>query len=305
MSDLSVSVIIAAYNSHKTIGKCLESLQHQQDTDNYEVIVVDSSQDSATENITRNYPKVKLVRVHERKYPGDARNLGIAQAKGDIFAFTDTDCIPDKNWVARIIEAHQHPHPVIGGVVDIANKESYVSWAAYFCEFNQWIPREAENKNKITEIPTCCLSMKRWVFDKFGPFIEGTYCSDTAFHWKMAKEGHRPMLVPTIKISHINIDRWVKYFQKQFMHGRQFARVRVAEKGFSVPRRLLYLLLSPLLPLLLTYRIFVRLTDSAYYFKKFLLVSPIVLTGLSFWSFGEMVGYLLGASPYAKDRKSL
>ena len=287
-----LSVVIASYNSEKTIEKCLRALVNQKNTKDFEIIVVDSSSDGTAQLVEKSFPKVNLYKLSEKKFPGGARNYGISQAKGDILAFTDTDCIVDKNWIDEIIEAHKvYPeHPAIGGAIDNGNQEDYVGWGAYFCEFSQWMPKVS--KSLMVEIPTCCLSVKRWAFDKYGPFLDKGYCSDTAFNWRLGNDGHKPLLIPSVKISHINISRIRKFLSKELMHGQYFAKVRVSELKFSKFQRISFIIISPVLPFLLFFRIARRVLGNRIYIKKFIRSSPLVFLGLIAWSYGEFNGYV-------------
>ena len=289
-NNITLSVIVASYNSSETIEKCLQSLEDQKNREDFEVIVVDSSEDGTPEIVENQFPKVRLYTFSERKFPGDARNFGVSKAKGQIFAFTDADCIVDNTWVNEIIKAHQTPYPAIGGAIANGNPESYPGWGYYFCEFSQWMSQSQECR--MVEIPTCCLSIKLWAFDKYGPFLEGVYCSDTAFHWKLGKDGHKPLFVPSIKVSHINIQSLIKFLKKEVMHGRFFAAVRVSEQKFSMLQRITYVMISPLLPFLLFYHTAKDVLKKEVYLKQFILSSPLVLLGLTAWSFGEFLGYL-------------
>ena len=167
-----LSVIIASYNSIETLEACLSSLKSQNGRQTFEIIFVDSSTDGSADFVQNKFPDVKLYRCSEKRAPGAARNIGISKAQSELIAFTDTDCVVDKDWIKKILDAHrEHPeHPVIGGVVANGNPEYYVGWGTYFAEFSQWMPRKS--KCCMNEIPTCCLSLKKWAFDKYGP-IQG------------------------------------------------------------------------------------------------------------------------------------
>lgn len=288
MNSTKVSVIIPSYNSRKTIEKCLRSLEKQKG--DFEVIVVDSSEDGTAEIVAQRFPNVRLYTFSERKFPGDARNFGVSKARGEILAFTDADCIVDRNWASEISKAHQNQYPLIGGVIDNGNPESYVGWAYYFCEFSQWMPESPAGQ--MVEIPTGCLSLKRWAFDKYGPFWEGIYCSDTVFNWRAGKDGHRPLFVPSIKVSHINMTSLRGFLKRKVFHGRYFAMVRIKERSFSTLQRIAFVMISPLLPFLLFYRTTRRVFKNGIYLKQFMLSSPLVFLGLTAWSCGEFVGYL-------------
>lgn len=285
-----VSVVIASYNAEKTVERCLLSLKNQITDKTFEIIAVDSSMDNTPKLIMKKFPEVRLYTFPERRFPGDARNFGVSVSSSKIIAFIDTDCIADKNWIDEILRAHQSSYPVIGGAIANGNPDNYISWAAYFCEFSQWMPRLSTCY--MDDIPTCCLSVKRWVFEKYGPFLEGTYSEDTAFNWRLTRDRLPPLFVPSIKISHINIKNFGVFLRKEFVHGRYFARVRIQEQKFSGCKRMVFAFLFPVLPFVLFSRTCKRMINNKIYLKYFILASPLVFIGLFIWALGELLGYV-------------
>jgi glycosyltransferase involved in cell wall biosynthesis len=94
-----VSVIIPVFNDAERLKSCLLALENQTYPKNlYEVIVVDNGSDESIEEIVSEFAQVKPT--YEAS-PGSyaARNKGISLAKGEILAFTDSDCIPAADWV--------------------------------------------------------------------------------------------------------------------------------------------------------------------------------------------------------------
>jgi glycosyltransferase involved in cell wall biosynthesis len=289
-------VIVASFNAVDTIEGCLSALARQECEEPFEVVVIDSSSDG-TADVARRFPGVFLHTFPDRKFPGEARNLGAARSEGEVLAFTDADCVPDPGWVREIVEAHRRDDPVIGGTIDNANPESLVGWAYFFCELNQWMPGTAAGY--MDDIPTGNLSVKRWAFDRYGPFLEGTYSSDTAFNWRIAADGHRPLFVPAIRVAHVNVTDLSDYLRRKVFHGRCFARVRVAERGFSRLRRLAYATLSLGLPVLLPARAIRNVLSRGVYLREFAMAFPLVFLGLAAWSWGELRGYLDGPAEHA------
>ncbi len=107
-APIFVSVIIPVFAGCQKLWHCLDALQKQSYSHKYfEVIVVDNGQNEGIENIVKQYPQALLAK---ETIPGSyaARNRGIACAKGNVIAFTDSDCIPESGWVehgvARISE---------------------------------------------------------------------------------------------------------------------------------------------------------------------------------------------------------
>jgi len=99
-----VSVVIPTYNRRELLSGAITSLLNQAyPEDRYEIIVVDNSSTDGTEETVRSLQeKTQKVLQYYRKGnegPGSARNLGIEKARGDVVAFTDSDCIADVNWL--------------------------------------------------------------------------------------------------------------------------------------------------------------------------------------------------------------
>jgi glycosyltransferase involved in cell wall biosynthesis len=291
-SKPQLSVVIASFNASRTIAACLESLENQKTDKSFEIIVVDSSTDGTAELVEKGFPEVRLYRFPERKFCGDARNWGISVARGGIIAFIDADCTADSNWVDEILKAHRSPYLAIGGAIANGGSSSVVGWAAYFCEFSQWMPNTSATW--LDDVAGANMSYKREIFDEFGPFIEGTYCSDTEFHWRLGRMGHRLRFVSSILISHHGIDDFSRFVRHEYYHGRDFARVRVRGQNFSVLRRSLYATLFFLIPAKLFLEIGLSNFKNRIYLSAFLKASPLLILGLASWSLGEFIGYFGG-----------
>lgn len=290
MKQVKVSIVVPAYNARATIADCLRALEAQALRDECEIIVVDSSTDGTAELVTAEFPNVKLYTFSERHFPGSARNFAVSRARGEIIAFTDADCVAGPGWLSEIIEAHRGGALVIGGAVENGSPDNYLGWVYYFCEFNQWLP--GARRVSMGEIPTCCLSMKRAAFDRYGPFLDGTYCSDTAFHWRLRRDGHQPLFLPSIKVAHQYREGLKSFLRHEVFHGRSFGLVRTSEQRLTRAQRALFAARTLYLPLLQFYLTARRVVRCGFYLKEFVLLSPLIFLGILAWSYGELRGYL-------------
>ncbi len=98
-----VSVIVPVYNGERTIGKCVESIFALSfPRDDFELLLIDNASTDGTAKILDRY-SYRAVILHEAKRgPAAARNCGLRKATGDIVAFTDADCVVDRDWLVRI-----------------------------------------------------------------------------------------------------------------------------------------------------------------------------------------------------------
>ncbi|MDE5629845.1 MAG: glycosyltransferase [Muribaculaceae bacterium] len=89
----SVSVIIPAHNAAAYLAQCLQSIVSQ-GVDNTEIIIINDASTDGTDKICREwehrYPFIKTLQANHIG-PSAARNLGIAEAKGEYIIFCDAD----------------------------------------------------------------------------------------------------------------------------------------------------------------------------------------------------------------------
>lgn len=285
-----LTVIIASYNSENTIVACLESLRRQKTKNKFEIILIDSSIDNTVKLAQVEFPGIKIYSFDKRKYCGDARNFGMTVARANIIAFLDSDCTVDDNWVDEVMNAHKTDYLAVGGGIENGDSKNLMSWAYYFCEFNLWLP--FKEKKEISEMAGCCLSIKRRAFDTYGPFIEGTYSSDTAFQWKLQQDNYRVLCVPSIKVYHTANYKFRAFLSHIFTHRQQFAKLMINEKKISGLKRAAMVFSSPVLPIILFPLILIRVLRSKMFQFKFLCSSPLIIAGLFSRAWGEFAGIL-------------
>lgn len=100
-----VDVIIPVWNRPDEIATCLAALARQSYPRKLiHVYVVDNGSSDNTPNVVRSFPWANLV--FEPK-PGSysARNAGIRASASPYVAFTDSDCLPEPNWLANGVAA--------------------------------------------------------------------------------------------------------------------------------------------------------------------------------------------------------
>jgi len=100
-----VSVVVCSYNGGATLRECLESLVLL-NYPNYEIILVDDGSTDDTPQIAADFPTVRYVRQDNAGLSA-ARNIGALRARGEVVAYTDSDCVADENWLLYLVHAMQ------------------------------------------------------------------------------------------------------------------------------------------------------------------------------------------------------
>jgi glycosyltransferase involved in cell wall biosynthesis len=92
-----VSIVVPCRNSRRTLDKCLRAILASDYAGKIEVIVVDNGSQDQTPHIAQNFG-VKCV-FEPKAGRSHARNRGIREAKAELIAFVDSDCLVSKTWL--------------------------------------------------------------------------------------------------------------------------------------------------------------------------------------------------------------
>ena len=114
-----VSVIIPTYRDDERLQKCVAAISKMNyPMENIEVLIVDN--DSLI--LSRNWGKYpfQLRWIHEPEGGSySARNRGVMESRYEVLAFTDADCIPDKNWLQNAVGVIKSGAARVGGRVEL------------------------------------------------------------------------------------------------------------------------------------------------------------------------------------------
>ena len=117
-----VSVIVPTYHDWDRLRRCLHALEQQTFPKEYfEVIAINNDPDNHRPS---DLTLPKNCRLIEERRLGSyaARNKGISEAKGKVIAFTDSDCIPDKDWITNAVRYLEEGAERLAGQVKIISK---------------------------------------------------------------------------------------------------------------------------------------------------------------------------------------
>lgn len=207
---VSVSVIVPAFRSAATLGRCLDALRASSlDDVTWELIVVDDGSDDATAAIASSAAD-RVVRVAAGpRGPAHARNAGAAVAQGDILVFIDADVVVAPDALRRMTDHLVPGRPVsavFGAYDDRPDDTGFVS--QYRNLLHHWVHRT--NAGDASTFWGACGAVRHSVFDAVGQFDEQRYTrpqiEDVELGYRMHDAGHRIVLDPAVQCTHLK--RW-------------------------------------------------------------------------------------------------
>jgi len=104
---MKFSFIIPVYNRPDEIDELLQSLTLQEYDQDFEVVVIEDGSTVPCKEITDNYQDRLNISYYfkENSGPGDSRNFGMKNAKGDYFLILDSDCILPPEYLSEVQKA--------------------------------------------------------------------------------------------------------------------------------------------------------------------------------------------------------
>lgn len=168
-----LSAIICTYNRVDKLANCLDALRRTNPPSlcEWELLVIDNNSSDRTKEVVDRFLKstnlpIRYVFEAEQGLSA-ARNRGLAEARGEVIAFTDDDCIVDANWL-REIEAHFSRTNVdlVGGRAELYDKND----KPVSIRTSPVPARFTEPQHTFSMVMGCNMIFRRAVYDKIGAF---------------------------------------------------------------------------------------------------------------------------------------
>ena len=305
MSDKSVillSVVVRIVGGAAFLEKCLGHLILQSRNRQIEIIVPYDATVGSMDRLRTRFPEIVFIDMGFVKTDApsgthaaahelyDRRTAaGLNLARGKILAMLEDYGVPEPDWCEQILEAHKLPYGVIGG--SVAHRGTGVlNWAVYFIDFSRYQPPLPEGPaSYLTDVN---VSYKRSSLESVKAVWAKQY-NEVVVHWALAKQGVVLWIRPQIVVCE---DRGVLNFtdlvKERFAWGRLFGSTRAKE--MTLAQRFVYIVLSPLIPIVLLVRMIKKITGNPGVWGYFLMALPFTLVLSTVWSLGELIGYVTG-----------
>lgn len=165
-----VSLVLATVGRSDDVGRCLYSLAAQTDQ-NFEVLLVDQNPDERLVPWVNELLSLGLNLRHlrmEKPSLSGARNLGIAESRGDIIGFPDDDCWYEPDVIAHIRNAFSDEKPIDGVVANWV--EQSAARSSMMAE--EWLSYEAWRRFRGGDGSSISLFFRRGLFERLNGFDE-------------------------------------------------------------------------------------------------------------------------------------
>lgn len=211
-----ISVVVCTRNRCDKLVNVLRSLEALNVPDGlqWEVLIVDNGSTDSTPEVCAPFVEGSSGRYRylreEEKGKSRALNHGISEARGDILAFTDDDCIVDATWLAAIAGKYSlDPElAILGGRVELYNKHDKPK---SIVTFREQINLSTSLEMLLTPVIIGAnVSYRRDALSRIGEFDVrlgpgsglGASCEDTDYLYRAYRKGFKIIYFPDVIVYH-------------------------------------------------------------------------------------------------------
>jgi hypothetical protein len=302
-TNYPLSIVIAIVSGKAALDRCLEGIYDQANEVGAEIIIPYDQITRDALALAEKFPRVRFVEVPYSealaKVTGTVskhihydlrRAAGLAESRGRVIALTEDYAVPADDWCRQIIRAHEERKGavVIGGAVENGIDSPY-NWAWYYCDFGRY--GRPLTRKAVEYVSDVNLSYKRDAIMGVRELWKSGY-HETTVHWALSRSGGELCLDERLVVfQHRNSMPLSRALLERIEWGRTFAETRAAEMTRAA--RLLLVIGSPILPFILFSRAVKNMRRQGRPISQICRLSFLIFAFVSFWSLGEVIGYLM------------
>lgn len=217
---MKVAVTIAVYNEERNSRALIESLLRQSRQPDEIVIVDDGSRDGTARIIrgyAEKYPLIKYIHQQNRG-PAAARNMAWRNADVDICVFTDGDCVPEPDWLEKLLVPFADP-----GIGATAGTYKTLNVHSVLARFIGWeIAWKYRNvRGTVDAHGSYNLAVRKGILEAIGGFDE-TYPFPSGEDWDMTYKisaSSKLLFIPGAIVGHYHPENFMGYMKNQIRRG--------------------------------------------------------------------------------------
>ena len=245
--------VILATDTIGRVERVIESIAAQTIAKRIELILVTTSRidESVRERIAAALHSVKLLDVESIVPLSVARAKGVRVSAAPFIFIAETHAYPDPALAEKLIGALSGEWSLAVPGFRNSNPQSGLSWAGFLSDYGAY--SQNLEAGEIHRPPSHDAAFRRSVLLEFGDRLDKALTFGDELYTTLHARGQRCYFEPTAGIQHVNISRFGSFVRERYLSGVLVGGYR--SERWSLQRRLVYALGSPLIPIVILSRI--------------------------------------------------
>ena len=205
-----MSVVVPSHNEGANLRRTVNSLLAGLPDDGEIIVVDDQSTDGSADSLLEGYGGVTVLRPVTRQGVVGARNLGAAQARGEVLVFSDAHVTVPLGWTEPLLEVLAQPHvgaagPVISVMGSPASRGYGFRWSDSALNV-EWLGWQDSEPHPVPLLGGGFMALRREVFEAVGGFDPGMVLwgsEDAELCLRLWTLGYECWLAPALDVAHL------------------------------------------------------------------------------------------------------
>ncbi len=232
--SLVISVVIPVLNGCPWLESQLAALSTQRCEEPWEVVVADNGSTDGTRQLVDRWtaldPRIRLVDASVRRGPAAARNIGAADAAGDLLAFCDADDEVQPGWLSACVVGLAKAE-VVAGVIDMGLLNGQTPRPLQ--------PAASEQMGFLPAGLGANLAVRRRDFEALGGFSEDLLVGeDIDLCWRFQLGGRRFAMLDAAIVAKRQKQTLSEVFRRSVSYGRSGALLYKRYRDHGAHRQL-------------------------------------------------------------------
>lgn len=288
-----LSIVVVTHGLSYDLLTLIGQLSSQSLAKSLDLVIVTTSArvQSLAPVFCEDFFSLQILDLPNLKSIGQGKAAGVKAARAPLVVFSENHCRVSLDWAEALIETHGvREFAAVGPVVFNANPDSTVSWAGFLAFYGPWMGhRSGKNMDHLPGNQSC---YRREILMAYGQHLADALEAESLLHWHLVDKGYQLRLEPKAAVGHINHTRLGPLMEEHYLSSRIFAYLRTRhQRGF---KRLIYVIGSPLIPLIRLRRILQEVKDSGLNIRIVWRAFLPTLLNLCAGALGEALGYAIG-----------
>lgn len=301
---IRVSIVASTDSSFEVARRSIELLTDQTVCDEIELILTgpDLQQIQPDLDVLSKFGSYQIVEVGEFETTGASMAAGFRKAKGEFLVYLEEHGFPPTDFAEKLIETFDNTGADVVGYGLVPSNPGIVSWAHIYIQFGAAVPPQPSGFKK--RLGPHHVSYRAGVLPLDDAEIGDLMSNEAVLHETLHNQGCKIYYDGEIFLHHTQISDFLQLVQHEFFSGVTYADARRASQNWSVLRRVVYVLGSPLIPFWRTGRAMVDINRSSRLWQLLPWTPFVMLAATISGALGEVVGYIFGKRKWIADRRS-
>lgn len=289
----AISVIMPCREGGRHFQIALARLARQTAARRMELVLVTTSRAAVApedEDLSR-FPCHQIIELGDFSSDAEAKACGVRAAAAPLIAFCEDHSYPADGWAETLIRRHgERNWAVVGPTMCNANPATAASRGCFLVFYGPF--SHARTREEVADLPSNNAAYRAELLHALDDRLAGAMGAESILHAEWIRDGKKLCQAPECRAWHMQPSRVWPAITEYFFSSRLFAFHRA--RNWTAARRWLYVLLSPGLPWLRTWRAFKDGRAAGMSIADTITSLPAAFAILCAGTAGEYLGYCFG-----------